>query len=65
ASATCRFVIGQLPYAQYLISIIRSGAAATWQHPIGQPPVMWHPRQRRSMTGQPTVTGGQPPPEHW
>nr|GEV58951.1 hypothetical protein [Tanacetum cinerariifolium] len=28
--------------------MISHQAAATWQHPIRQPPVMWHPRQRRS-----------------
>nr|GEV27408.1 hypothetical protein [Tanacetum cinerariifolium] len=29
--------------------IISRQAAATWQPPIGQPPVTWHPVQRRSM----------------
>nr|GEY59638.1 putative reverse transcriptase domain-containing protein [Tanacetum cinerariifolium] len=43
-------------------------AAATWQHPIGQPPVTWQLRQHRSAppaTGQrwrsTTVAGGEPP----
>nr|GEV79967.1 hypothetical protein [Tanacetum cinerariifolium] len=32
----------------------RPPAAATWQHPIGQPPVTWHPRQHQSA---PSATG--------
>nr|GFB61522.1 hypothetical protein [Tanacetum cinerariifolium] len=36
----------QPPHAQYII--ISRQAAATLQHPTGQPPVTWHPRQCRS-----------------
>nr|GEY93372.1 hypothetical protein [Tanacetum cinerariifolium] len=45
-----------------LDTIISRQAAATWQYPIGQPPVTWHPRQHRSASvnaGQRCRTTGQ------
>ncbi|GJU74321.1 gag-pol polyprotein [Tanacetum coccineum] len=68
AVATCHSSISQPPLQPRIIPRTcqsEGDAGAMWQHPIGQPPVMWHPRQRRSMTGQPpfnhrSTTAGPP-----
>nr|GFD26654.1 hypothetical protein [Tanacetum cinerariifolium] len=43
-------------------------ATATWQHPIGQPPVTWHLRQHRSAPVTTVNDAGQRRstlPDHW